>query len=107
MKKHTIKPGFVKKLPTHKNLAWFARWARNWFTGHTQRVVINGFYSGRQPVTSGNRQQSILGLTLFNIIINGIESTITKFADDTKLGSQVDMAEGKAILQRDLGRLEE
>ena len=48
---------------------------------------------------------------LFNIFINdlvdGIESTLTKFADDAKLGHEVDMSEGRAILQKDLDKLEE
>lgn len=38
---------------------------------------------------------------------DGIESTFTKFAHDTKLGGELDMLEGRAILQRDLDKLEE
>ena len=41
------------------------------------------------------------------VLDDGNKSTLTKFADDTKLGSEVDMSEGRAILQRDLNRLEE
>ena len=64
-------------------------WIQQWLEGRKQRVVINGRYSDWTDVSSGVPQGSVLGPTIFLMFINdledGVQGTVLKFADNTKL----------------------
>ena len=86
----------IKVLKAHGLNHKIINWIENWLKGRTQVVTINGERSETGKVTSGVPQGSILGPLLFIIYINtmdkkltGLTPIISKFADDTKVGSTV------------------
>jgi hypothetical protein len=88
------------------------KWIRNWLTGRTQWVVLNGAKSESSNVDSGMPQGTILGPPLFTVHIDDIDlvamlaEILIKFADDTKGAKEITCEGDRRILQEILDNLQ-
>ncbi|XP_076061759.1 uncharacterized protein LOC143037434 isoform X1 [Oratosquilla oratoria] len=101
----------ITKLALHGISGSLLGWTSNWLKGRKQRVVLNGKTSGWKSVASGVPQGSVLGPLLFIVYINdidhGLKSTVSKFADDTKLCGVANDHSNQLDIQEDLDKLQQ
>lgn len=99
----------INKLKAYGIRGEVLNWIKEWLSDRRQRVVVNGASSQWVGVRSGVPQGSVLGPLLFAIYIDdideGIQSLISKFADDTKMGARALTEADRERLQRDLDTL--
>ena len=73
-------------------------------------MIVSSSMSGQRSEMRDVLQGSALGPILCNIFIrdtdSGVECTLRKFADDTKLWGTVNTPEGQDVIQMDRDRLE-
>ena len=85
-------------------------WIRDFLTGRTQQVTLEGEVSSTSSVTSGVPQGTVLGPLLFLVFINDmpdvVRSNIRLFADDALLYRSIHSPDDVTTLQNDLVQLE-
>ncbi|KAK3882282.1 hypothetical protein Pcinc_013332 [Petrolisthes cinctipes] len=86
------------------------QWLHSFLADRKQKVSVQGHLSPPSAVTSGVPQGSVLGPLLFLIMIGDIDkglqhSTVTSFADDTRMKMQIETVDDVALLQQDLNCL--
>ena len=87
------------------------KWIQAFLTDRQQKVLVNGSESSWSCVESGIPQGSILGPILFTLFVNDIpdliKTSISMYADDTKLYCPLTSDESALDLVEDLSNLQE
>ena len=99
----------IAKIRAHGIDGEVLNWIEEWLKNRRQRVVLNGEESEWMEVTSSVVQGSVLGPLCFTIYMNDmdndVKSTLSKFADDTKVICPMKNEEDRNILQNDINIL--
>ena len=87
-------------------------WIGDFLRGRSQHVAVGGVISGESSVVSGVPQGSVLGPLLFLVHIGDLtdaihNSTVSSFADDTRIVKSIKTIEDCELLQRDLDEIYE
>ncbi len=100
----------MSKLNHYGIVGSLATWTKNFLTGRTQRVVVDGATSTPAPVDSGVPQGTVTGPLWFLLFINDLPSILKSscrlFADDCIVYSPLDLDTKSQDLQTDLNSLE-
>jgi len=97
----------MKKIRSLGITGLLADWIHCFLVHRTQTVIVNSKKSSSQEVMSGVPQGSVLGPLIFLILIGDIDedivsSFLSSFADDTRIGQEVDCEQDAEALQKDL-----
>ena len=106
---HTI---LLHKLKKNGIVGKTLAWIKSFLTGRLQRVSVNSCLSNDTEILSGVPQGSVLGPLLFLIMIQDINegvhcSTLSSFADDTRLMKGISNPSDVLKLQEDLNSVYE
>ncbi|CAB4002849.1 Hypothetical predicted protein, partial [Paramuricea clavata] len=102
----------LRKLKSYGVTGRLLDWFRDYLSGRTHRVVVEGVPSSWVPVISGVPQGSILGPILFAVFINDLPEVISNgsseamYADDTKLFRNINSTTDGDCLQESLSNLD-